>query len=262
MFRTRDFVLLFVTIVFLVMAIGATFINSYRNPNSEETPLKFVESQDVEYSAETYSPKPLSRDANLAEMRSKIAASDLTIAAPAKEEEVVPEEVMEEEVEQETKFIAQKCSNYNPFLGTWNSSDLKSEVTNTSRIFYRELAVVPKPVIGTTSTEQIPSEPSRDIVVQLPLFPLFKTNVSCLPSDVVGIAQDGSLIRNSESGLYGVFGSETLVGYALDGYPIYGSSSEKLDECGGSSSTGSYAYYVTPQAEHILNCFRANPLSL
>ena len=85
---------------------------------------------------------------------------------------------------------------------------------------------------------------------------------TCLYSDVVGIAQDGSLIRNNEVGLYSVFGSDTLIGYALDGFPIYGKIKESGDKCGGSVVNGQYRYSLSDQREFILNCFSAPPVRM
>jgi hypothetical protein len=84
-----------------------------------------------------------------------------------------------------------------------------------------------------------------------------------LPTDVVGIAQDGSLIRESEMALYGVFGGETLVGYALDGFPIYGSNpGAATDHCGGMMVGGQYRYYLSPERDSVINCFAGVPVTL
>jgi hypothetical protein len=68
------------------------------------------------------------------------------------------------------------------------------------------------------------------VVLQLPL-PFGPQGKTCLSYDVVGVALDGSLIRNNEHSLYQVFGSETLIGYALDGFPIYGLNKSSAARC-------------------------------
>ena len=60
--------------------------------------------------------------------------------------------------------------------------------------------------------------------MQLPVRNIPSGGTTCISTDVIGIATDGSLIRNNEAGVYGIFGANTLVGWALDGFPIYGSS--------------------------------------
>ena len=85
----------------------------------------------------------------------------------------------------------------------------------------------------------------------------------CLGQDVVGVALDGSLIRNGEYGLYGVFGESTQIGYALDGYPIYGlNNSQPTDACGGATVDGSYRYYLSSSRPGVLGCFTATPVTL
>jgi hypothetical protein len=78
----------------------------------------------------------------------------------------------------------------------------------------------------------------------------------------VGVAKDGSLIRNNEARLYGIFGEQTLVGYALDGFPIYGISESVVDACGGVSVAGQYRYQLSVERENIINCFAAKPIAL
>ena len=86
---------------------------------------------------------------------------------------------------------------------------------------------------------------------------------SCLPSDVIGIALDGSLIRNNEAALYTVFGGETLIGYALDGFPIYGMTPLlATDRCGGVQIDGNYRYVLQPDRPGLITCFAGAPITL
>jgi hypothetical protein len=99
-------------------------------------------------------------------------------------------------------------------------------------------------------------------VLQLPTRTTPSTNPTCLASDVIGIATDGSLIRNNEVGLYGIFGADTLIGYALDGFPIYGAGVGAVDACGGVVVSGVYRYQIQLKNETIINCFAGTPVSL
>jgi hypothetical protein len=89
-------------------------------------------------------------------------------------------------------------------------------------------------------------------------------NPTCLPHEVVGIARDGSLIRNDEAALYGIFDDTVLIGYALDGFPIYGQTVDRpLDQCGGAMVDGSYRYYLSEERDHVLGCYRGGePITL
>lgn len=85
----------------------------------------------------------------------------------------------------------------------------------------------------------------------------------CLPSEVVGVAQDGSLIRNDEVGLYQIFSANTVVGYALDGFPIYGKNDAvQVDACGGAMGMEGYGYVLQSDRESIVHCFRGRPAQL
>ena len=86
---------------------------------------------------------------------------------------------------------------------------------------------------------------------------------SCLSSDIVGIALDGSLIRNGEHTLYSIFGAETLVGYALDGFPIYGAIGAPVtDNCGGTAMAGEYRYYLSSERTGVIGCFSGESVTL
>ena len=47
--------------------------------------------------------------------------------------------------------------------------------------------------------------------------------------------------------------SDTLLGYALDGFPIYGPISDpnSLDSCNGRTIDGEYTYHILVSKEHF-----------
>jgi hypothetical protein len=251
MFRTRDFLLIFITLVFLVVAIGVTLTREYFGGGGVAT-VTYVETTDQEYSAELDEKVPYSREDRLVEMRRKIVEGGaLNILPPETSEVAVAEE---EEVEEEfavSETNVQECPGYTDYSGYWSPQGVQIELSEGARIIYR---ATEQATIGTSTV-------ARDILVQLPAYPI-RVGYSCLSSDVVGVAQDGSLIRNAEVGLYGVFGEHTLIGYALDGFPIYGVSSTKTDACGGAVVAGEYRYILSEDRESILNCFAATPVRL
>jgi hypothetical protein len=114
-----------------------------------------------------------------------------------------------------------------------------------------------------TSSAEVTLVDSSNTIVVLPVrIAQSASGNYCLPTDVIGIATNGTLIRNNQAAAYGLFGAETLVGYALDGFPIYGRlSSNQLDRCGGRETPLGYQYHIGEEAE-ILNCFGAPPALL
>jgi hypothetical protein len=267
MFRTRDFILFFVTIVFLVMAIGATLWNklSEDRVNTSDLPQLSAVS-DVDYAAEVVVGNVLSRADKLAEMRQKISESqDVYIGNGVLDEDLVNgNEVAIEDTAPIESVGLSNCPAVIPYLGIWPTLEVKSKLTEGSRVFYREemVNVVVASSTGTTTELITASQIQETPLLQLPINPTFSAQANCITSSVIGVAKEGSLIRNNESGLYGVFGEETLIGYALDGWPIYGTSDRELDLCGGAAGPTGYGYYLSPDQTQVLNCFVSNPTSI
>lgn len=258
MFRTRDFVLIFVTIVFLLVAIGVTVLKQDSNSIATNKSLLLVDNLDKEYSAAVDISSSLSREDRLVAMRKKIAdGGEIFISAP---EPAVEEDAEVEEVSVEQEPVAvQQCPGYREFSDLWKVDGILFDVVEGYRILYREVESIP---VYNASGTSYTGDTKREVLLQLPVRIAPTSNVSCLSTNVVGVAQDGSLIRNNETGLYGVFGSNTLVGYALDGFPIFGVSNRPSDKCGGHMENGQYGYYLSDERDVILNCFSATPTSI
>ncbi len=258
-FRTRDFFVFMLTVAFLVIGIASTASMDIKMRNQESAVINSGTDEDVEvvYKAVLPSESEVddTRQSRLEMLREKI--SNLVLSAPADPE---PElEIDDVEVAIDSSEISnnevQLCSNYQTVSPNWSSDGLLFEVVEGARIIYRNATT--NQVVGTTTV----IVPSREVVLQLPLrsFPL--SDKTCLASDIVGVALDGSLIRNNENGLYKVFGDQTLIGYALDGFPIYGLSNMSTDECGGLMINGEYRYYLSSEREAVLACFGGIPAS-
>jgi len=258
MLRTRDFILVFITVVFLVLAIGTSWI--YQDDGAEAVKaLQFNEANPTDFTAEIYVPAELSRDQRVAQMRTKIAESGTVIIAAAEPEPQAADDQIDGE---RPTTQLQLCPNYQQYSGIWPAQGLQIELAEGARLVYTEsvtdVAVMP---LSTSSSPQ-PHLVERTVLLQLSTNPFISPNPSCVTSDVIGLAQDGSLIRNNEAGLYSVFSDQTLIGYALDGHPIYGVSEAALDTCGGAIVAGQYGYYLSESRETVLNCFVSPPVSM
>lgn len=265
MFRTRDFLLLIVVVMGLVVAIGTTMVLQKSGSIAEVSTVILADSSaDTEYIAEVSESKELfSREDRLLEMRQKIAVGgQLTIEIPEPVTEETVDAFPDSDENQEAssdKGNVLLCAGYASYGDGWRADGISVEIVEGSRVFYRtiEQDAVTVPNAGVT-----PPDAYRVAVLQLPIQSFLTTTSNCLSSDVVGIAHDGSLIRNSEVGLYGVFGEGTMIGYALDGHSIYGVSEASLDSCGGRMVSGEYRYYLSDERETILNCFVSVPAAL
>lgn len=248
MFRTRDFILLFTCIVFLVAAIGVTSLQQWRGERAGEVASVEItaSSSDLQLTASVPGDAEEDRMNRLMSMKEKIAASDIFAYEPGTEELEDAVATTSEENEGEPgggDLLA--CGTYVPYLGFWDSRGISVEVKEGAVVAEREVDAV------------------VEVVLQLPVRSLPAATPSCISSDVIGVANDGSLIRNDEVALYSIFGSETRIGYALDGFPIYGAGSSRTDVCGGRvSETGQYRYELSADRPVVLNCFAAAPQTL
>ncbi len=252
MVRTRDFVLFLLVVAVLLLAIvgtelwqmtKASVLDGWWGTTTEER----------DYTAEVPVVED-TRESKLASLREKVAERlSLKSAEPA------PEEVEEPPVETTaattttTAEVAEvtKCPAYRERQIAWVPQAISQENREGVRVYFEP--GIPDPLSSTTP------ETIRAII---PLRSWPGANPNCLPSDIVGVAIDGSLIRNDELALYTVFGGDTLIGYSLDGFPIYGQSSVKTDTCGGAIVGGTYRYIVDDTRAGIINCFAGEPASI
>ena len=254
-FRTRDFALFLFTVAFLVVGITSTVHTDLASKQNLAAVASFDETE-ASYSAVLPEAASDERPNRLATLKKKIADLVLTPVV----EEVVPEETPVEAPVAVTPGEVQLCSSYQSQTVSWQPQGLQFEVVEGARLVYREIAAV-----NTVNDlgETVLGVPTRTVLLQLPLRSFAVASSKCLSSDIVGVALDGSLIRNAEYAIYNIFGAETLIGYALDGFAIYGAQgAPATDSCGGATTAGSYRYYVSTEREGVLGCFSGEPVTI
>lgn len=217
----------------------------------------FVATREVEsYDAVMEENVEVSREERVTALRKKIAALGNLGGVTA--EEVAPESPVPEVTEAaEGPVVENRCSNYNPTGVAWNSAGVILEEVEGARLVYRET----KPAV-TASSSASSSVPTRQILAQLAVRSIPSAALSCVSNIVIGISKNGSLIKNSDVAAYGSFGGETLVGYGLDGFPIYGAADKKTDICGGLMEDGQYRYQISNSRDTIITCYAGTPVSL
>lgn len=97
-------------------------------------------------------------------------------------------------------------------------------------------------------------------LMQLPLHGVPGGN-RCLGSDVIGIGLAGQLIHNGDTARFQATSENQLIGYARDGFPIYGVTqhTDTLDACGGKTTGTGYHYYIQSGQNYILGCYKGTP---
>jgi hypothetical protein len=270
MIRTRDFLLFLCLVFFLSSGIAATVVTDMVGlAGSQAGAVSVATEADVSppvvSSGAIVGELPtIDRAANLAAMRERLAALDLGVAPESTTE--VPELPVGESDDADIAVASglQTCPTYSEVAWA-DMLGVQFRIAEGARLLYQALAPTPAPVAAaTTSTSSVPirTVPAEVVLAQLPVRELPMPSPTCIAHDVVGVALDGSLIRNDETALYSVFGSDTLVGYALDGFPIYGTSGLPTDDCGGAVVGGTYRYYQSADRKTILNCYAAVPVGL
>lgn len=262
MFRTRDFVIVFTAIFFLIGAIVVTALNQFlqTSPASDQT-LQPSTNLIEDYGVVITSADTISRDTNLATLRDKVAMQKPvpTIPVPTESEEELT--LTEDDVTDTVTAVEDRCVTYSQSTLVWSPQNLYWADEGSTRVLYQKQSAALTPVLqSTSSTSSVVV--SDTVLARLPVRSIPTTRTYCIPSDVIGVALDGSLIRNTEAQLYGVFGADTIIGYALDGFPIYGTSQASTDTCGGRIVAGTYRYELSAAREQILHCYAAEPQTL
>ena len=260
MIRTRDFLLFLISTAFLIVTIGVEFIHDakdvYRDYNYKSFTFSTTDNNDPVTFSATVTTVPDTKAEKLVALRLALAEQDLIISQPEPEEPTTTNDITikEDEAIMPTNSI-QLCKNYHPTFIPWTTAKILNEEREGVRVFYSLLTA------NTTGTStQFESE---TVYAILPIREIPLNKPACISGDVIAIANDGSLIRNNEQKIYGVFGETTIIGYALDGFPIYGLSKKyQTDVCGGILIDGSYRYYLNKDREGILGCFSGIPITL
>jgi hypothetical protein len=264
-----------VTTAFLVLAITSTITRQNQVDDSGyDTSWYFEEDESVmEFQASLPPPEPDQRAERLAEMRQLIEANQDMLISQANvtpEEETIQESVTTNAESTSSssnlEFNQSACGPVVAYQGAWQPQETLTKVGEGALVYYteEEVEVTVASTSGSTTEMVVVTEVQERPQLQLPLRPMLASEPYCVASDVVGIATDGSLIRNNELAVYSIFGEDTLIGYALDGWPIYGSTNRQLDMCGGSRDEEGYGYYLSPEDSRteIINCFVSQPTNL
>jgi hypothetical protein len=262
MFRTKNVAILatFVSAGVLGAAVAMFDVSPFGGSQLAALGLSL---SDEEKSFQATLPEEENRfnyDERVSELRKKIAGR--TLFAEAENAAVVVAEATttagtpneDDPTTDEVAVLAEKrCSLYQPSNALWDARGVKMQVSEGARVFYRAGSATAS--VGSTTA------PTKEILAELPLRRVASGSY-CIPTDVVGITENGFLIYNQDVPLFASYGASALIGYALDGLPIYGASDVKTDECGGTVAGGQYRYVLDVKRETIIACYAGTPIAL
>jgi hypothetical protein len=256
--RTRDYALGLSMIVFLLVGIGVTLLQQgFVLPTGLSAAVFVANPSDAPVTASVSSEVEISREERIASLRKKIAALGTLESEPSPEAEQVAASSTAAATVAVSEIVENRCAAYAPFGGVWDSRKILMSEAEGARIVYRETES-PSAASGTAPV----AAKTKQILMELPVKSLPPASSHCIPTDVVGITTNGTLLRNDERIAYGSFDAGTLIGYALDGFPIYGSSNTQTDTCGGVVVGGQYRYYLHPERTTMISCFAGKPINL
>ncbi len=257
MVRTRDFLLWLLAVAFLLIAIVVTSLWYSDSPlPSLSTWWEGAVSGESEYVGDV-PVVPDERESRLEILRAKVAEKLARTASDEESGDSIPltatstDEDAVATASTTTTAVVKTCANYRSLQIPWIPQAVLQENREGVRVYFER--GLPDPTSSTTP------ELIRTII---PLRSWPNQSSTCLPTDVIGIATDGSLIRNDELALYTVFGPDTIVGYSLDGFAIYGPSNQKTDICGGATVDGTYRYILDAKRPGLINCFAGSPVTV
>lgn len=259
MIRTRDFLIFVGVLLFLGMAIAVTLIAEQGSGVLKGQSFFFdVPVEDETYTVQT-TQTVADRDSIITRLRDALAVytSDIEPSPSVEEVEVKEPDV----VEGETGGVM-KCGGADDaalFAQSWPLSGVSVTPSGALRTVVHAGSPDVQAIDVNASTTAV--VPQNTVLIAFPLSPSASSLPNCVPSDVVGVTVTGSLMWNADASFYLGYGPEYLIGYARDGYPIYGYYQGATDACGGYMHASGYRYSVSPDRGYVLGCYTAAPAS-
>ncbi len=244
MIRTRDFLLFALAFVFLLAGISSTILLGSWRTGQEKTATVIFASGEIPTGAEAIFNTTDYED-NAARLRGQLRAGsgDIDAGDPVftSVDQLLAASVGDSTVSNRSIQWCGSRHNDSSILSRW-PKDISINTIEGARLFVSN---------GETK-------------LQLPTNPLQLGSPACIGGVVVGVTVTGALIRNDEAFRYVAMSENQIVGWALDGFPIYGANpdSSGLDHCGGSSGHGSYRYYLRANEDFVLGCFVGQPINI
>lgn len=264
MIRTRDFFLFIQAVAILLLAIFVT-ATSWPQSNSVSAYTTVISkvANDTEYKA-TLASNINDKEERLNNLRKKISEQSNVATVDSVLDGSVPVATSTEDSPQTPTLVVasennkiKQCGNYRVVATPNLTGTLTYIERDNQRVFYTNVA---ESVVVGTSTE---IKNVEKVVLNLPLRTQPAPVTSCISADVVAVSLSGAPIHNKDYTNYAGSGEGALIGYTLDGYPLFGQSSTiETDACGGALIDGVYRYYLSPERKSVLNCFAGIPANI
>ena len=264
MIRKRDLVLFLASFGFLLVAITVTGLWQQGSRLPVAASLVDFATDTATYTAAVITI-PDSKNDRLAALRQKLAEGSSYNAVSEPETPPEPEVVAEQPASTTTDGEVVDTPQ-NPVVMCGDTYAVKTIPRLTGMQYYREgegQRVFFNQVLLADSSSTTAVVPTEEVVFTLPLRTTPLAFTSCISDDVVAISPTGVRIKNTDYAKYQGSGEAALLGYTLDGFPLYGrTNSITTDECGGAMIDGSYRYYLSAERDGVIGCFAGIPVTL
>ncbi len=243
MIRTRDFLIFVVVVCFLLSAIGLTIVTDSAVLARNEMFVPTQSDSNGQVFVAEAPERTIDRPGIIARLREKIGDISSLAAVAETTEPTVEDTVVVSDTEP-VRVTALRCpyvDNGQMTALSWPSSNIEIMTAEGARAVVANDGLIVRPLI------------------QLPLSPAMSNSPACLDSEIIGVTPSGGLIFNTDAVLYANVPSTSLIGYARDGFPIYGAYSGSTDECGGYEIGGQYRYSLSADRNFLIGCFKATP---
>ena len=258
MIRTRDLILYFLVVIFLLIGIGTTVLRHLSVAvEINDTDVQFVEGVAGKVTVNETDTTP-NRSETIARLKQKIMAGGAELRAePSSGEEDNEAKETEETVAAATSTSSCQSVPLSVDFTNWPEQGLELKVVEGVRVIIH--SAVESVAVGSSTTLGT----STKTLLTLPISRVRGDAEVCVDTPVVGITPALTLIKQTEASQYQNHGEFSLIGYALDGYPIYGliAGESVLDACGGVVTPAGYQYHIRQAATEVLGCFAGNPVT-
>jgi len=261
MIRTRDFLLGVIAIIFLVSSIGLTaLLNIPNSLTGNFEVIKFTESNESELSVIVF-PESNDRADNIARLKEKISngeglsAAGSVVLTSVSTPEVKGEDEKEDEMVARAVKTCTAPTDYSKIVSSWPVQGLLQKYAEGARVYYVESTAVTSAGSSTVVTEE------ESVLLQLLTSNSRNAYDTCIDGNVIGVTTTGALLYNSDAVSFKQTSTATLVGYALDGFPIYGllDDDSVLDSCGGLKVATGYQYHLRASENFVVGCYAGTP---
>ncbi len=261
MIRKRDLIVFIVVLFVLLLCIAVTLVAG--SVKVSPTGVLFTGDEAPQEFTAQAPQNDLNREDIISRLRNALAQNQSDIEPqPSVEEDAVEETQTMGEVDEPTGV--DRCGGADDALAyvkSWPLAGVGVEQQGGVRTVVHTQQITGVPLPYASSTASSTQGQTRTVLLTLPTSPYATGETHCVPSDVIGVTTSGSLMFNSDAAFYRGYGTEYLIGYARDGYPIYGYYEGTLDSCGGYMHPSGYRYSVSASKDHLLSCYTATPAS-